>query len=269
MLADRFAAARAGASRSPSSWSSLVWCIVAGRAAAVDPGDARPALDRPRRPGCWLCSRRFRWRSGLPFPLGPGARRPGGLAALGLGAERRLLCGRDATRQPDCARGRLQPGSALRRVLYGVALVTFPAARKSPRGRHIRHDHAPRSDLRRRRAVPGAARRAPRRGLDARRLRDRRCSAPGRPVSLTDAQFDAIQKRKPAAMKRIEAYLKDASRRRRSGGDGGVRGGAARVFPLHLLRAPRDARRCLRGRRRSPGGWAMAPRCRTISARPT
>jgi protein-L-isoaspartate(D-aspartate) O-methyltransferase len=33
--------------------------------------------------------------------------------------------------------------------------------------------------------------------------------ASGRPVSLTDAQFDAIQKRKPAAMKRIETYLKD------------------------------------------------------------
>jgi protein-L-isoaspartate(D-aspartate) O-methyltransferase len=33
--------------------------------------------------------------------------------------------------------------------------------------------------------------------------------ASGRPVSLTDAQFDAIQKRKPAAMKRIEAYLKE------------------------------------------------------------
>ena len=31
----------------------------------------------------------------------------------------------------------------------------------------------------------------------------------GRPVNLTDAQFDAIQKRKPTAMKRIEAYLKD------------------------------------------------------------
>lgn len=31
----------------------------------------------------------------------------------------------------------------------------------------------------------------------------------GRPVSLTDAQFDAIQKRKPAAMKHIEAYLKE------------------------------------------------------------
>jgi protein-L-isoaspartate(D-aspartate) O-methyltransferase len=33
--------------------------------------------------------------------------------------------------------------------------------------------------------------------------------ASGRPVSLTDAQFDAIQHRKPAALKRIEAYLKE------------------------------------------------------------
>ena len=32
--------------------------------------------------------------------------------------------------------------------------------------------------------------------------------ASGRPVSLTDTQFDAIQHRKPAAMQRIEAYLK-------------------------------------------------------------
>jgi protein-L-isoaspartate(D-aspartate) O-methyltransferase len=31
----------------------------------------------------------------------------------------------------------------------------------------------------------------------------------GRPVSLTDAQFDAIQKRKPAALRHIEAYLKE------------------------------------------------------------
>ena len=31
----------------------------------------------------------------------------------------------------------------------------------------------------------------------------------GRPVSLTDAQFDAIQKRKPAVLKHIEAYLKE------------------------------------------------------------
>ncbi len=33
--------------------------------------------------------------------------------------------------------------------------------------------------------------------------------ASGRPVSLTDAQFDAIQKRKPAALTQIEAYLKE------------------------------------------------------------
>jgi protein-L-isoaspartate(D-aspartate) O-methyltransferase len=32
--------------------------------------------------------------------------------------------------------------------------------------------------------------------------------ASGRPVSLTDPQFDAIQKRKPAAMRLIESYLK-------------------------------------------------------------
>jgi protein-L-isoaspartate(D-aspartate) O-methyltransferase len=31
----------------------------------------------------------------------------------------------------------------------------------------------------------------------------------GRPVSLTDAQFDAIQARKPAALRRIEQYLRD------------------------------------------------------------
>jgi len=33
--------------------------------------------------------------------------------------------------------------------------------------------------------------------------------ASGRPVSLTDAQFDAIEKRKPAYLKRIEGYLKE------------------------------------------------------------
>ena len=31
----------------------------------------------------------------------------------------------------------------------------------------------------------------------------------GRPVTLTDTQFDAIQKRRPAALKRIESYLKE------------------------------------------------------------
>lgn len=34
-------------------------------------------------------------------------------------------------------------------------------------------------------------------------------NASGRPVSLTDAQFEAIQKRKPGVLKHIEAYLKE------------------------------------------------------------
>jgi protein-L-isoaspartate(D-aspartate) O-methyltransferase len=34
-------------------------------------------------------------------------------------------------------------------------------------------------------------------------------AASGRPVTLTDAAFDAIQKRRPYALKRIEAYLKE------------------------------------------------------------
>ena len=42
---------------------------------------------------------------GLPFPLGPGARRRWWGAALGLGAERRLLRGGDAAGQPGRTRG--------------------------------------------------------------------------------------------------------------------------------------------------------------------
>ena len=38
---------------------------------------------------------------------------------------------------------------------------------------------------------------------------ERAMAASGRPVSLTDAQFDAIQARKPAAMALIEGYLKE------------------------------------------------------------
>ena len=34
-------------------------------------------------------------------------------------------------------------------------------------------------------------------------------TASGRPVSLTETQFDAIQKRKPPVLRHIEAYLKE------------------------------------------------------------
>jgi protein-L-isoaspartate(D-aspartate) O-methyltransferase len=54
--------------------------------------------------------------------------------------------------------------------------------------------------------LPRVARAAP---VWTRAAYEQAMQASGRPVSVTDAQFDAIQKRKPAAMKRIEAYLKD------------------------------------------------------------
>jgi protein-L-isoaspartate(D-aspartate) O-methyltransferase len=54
--------------------------------------------------------------------------------------------------------------------------------------------------------VPSAVRSAP---VWTKAAFERAMHESGRPVSLTDAQFDAIQKRKPIAMQRIEAYLKD------------------------------------------------------------
>jgi protein-L-isoaspartate(D-aspartate) O-methyltransferase len=57
-------------------------------------------------------------------------------------------------------------------------------------------------------ALPGAARAAPS-GAWTRAAYESAMQASGRPVSLTDAQFQAIQSRKPAALKHIEAYLKE------------------------------------------------------------
>jgi protein-L-isoaspartate(D-aspartate) O-methyltransferase len=57
-------------------------------------------------------------------------------------------------------------------------------------------------------ALPRFARAAPG-GAWTREAYETAMHASGRPVSLTDAQFAAIQARKPAAMKRIEAYLKE------------------------------------------------------------
>jgi protein-L-isoaspartate(D-aspartate) O-methyltransferase len=57
-------------------------------------------------------------------------------------------------------------------------------------------------------ALPRAARAAPP-GAWTREAYETAMQASGRPVSLTDAQFQAIQARKPAALKHIEAYLKE------------------------------------------------------------
>ena len=90
----------------------------------------------------------------------------------------------------------------------------------------------------------------------------------GRPVSLTEAQFDAIQQRKPAAMKRIEAYLKDHL------------GNADPAVLAAFQAVPREYfhyeyRTIVRHRAtpmkttRSPGDWATGRRCPTISDRHT
>jgi protein-L-isoaspartate(D-aspartate) O-methyltransferase len=57
-------------------------------------------------------------------------------------------------------------------------------------------------------ALPRAARAATG-GAWTREAYETAMAASGRPVSLTDAQFQAIQARKPAAMRHIEAYLKE------------------------------------------------------------
>ena len=93
--------------------------------------------------------------------------------------------------------------------------------------------------------------------------------ASGRPVSLTEAQFDAIQKRKPAAMKHIEAYLKE----RLGAADPAVMA-AFEAVPREYFHYIYSEHRATPGDAyedgpRSPGAWATAPRCRTISARPT
>jgi protein-L-isoaspartate(D-aspartate) O-methyltransferase len=61
-------------------------------------------------------------------------------------------------------------------------------------------------------SAAGALALAPRLGAAAawtRSAYETAMNASGRPVNLTDAQFEAIQKRKPAALKHIEGYLKE------------------------------------------------------------
>ncbi len=57
-------------------------------------------------------------------------------------------------------------------------------------------------------ALPRGARAMPP-GAWTREAYETAMQASGRPVSLTDAQFQAIQARKPAALRHIEAYLKE------------------------------------------------------------
>ncbi len=90
----------------------------------------------------------------------------------------------------------------------------------------------------------------------------------GRPVDLTQAQFDAIQARKPAAIARIEAYLKE---RLGSADPAVIR--AFEAVPREYYHYNYAEHRALSGEAyettRSPGRSATARPCRTIWARPT
>ena len=88
-------------------------------------------------------------------------------------------------------------------ILYGIAVVTFPAMRKRSAWHEITRT------ITRRGVISAAASvMVTKSGVAAavwtKAAYERAMRKWGRPVSLTDAQFDAIQNRKPAAMKRIE-----------------------------------------------------------------
>ena len=90
----------------------------------------------------------------------------------------------------------------------------------------------------------------------------------GRAIDITDAQFAAIQARKPAALKRIETYLTQHL----GSADPAVMKAFEQVpreyfhyfYPSTAPRAAAPMRTS-----RSLGRSATAPRCPTISARPT
>ncbi len=76
----------------------------------------------------------------------------------------------------------------------------------------------------------------------------------GRPVSLTDAQFNAIQARKPAAMRRIEQYLKE----RLGAADPAVMA-AFQELPREYFHYQYDVKRALPGEayEENPKPWAL------------
>ena len=150
---------------------------------------------------------------GLPFPLGLNRAGTGGFLpwAWGLNGAFSVVATPLANliaRESGFSRVLLCAA-----ILYGIALVTFPAMRKT-----FGLARYP-STITRRGVIsaaafgldpacdrPGVARAGP---VWTKAAYEQAMRESGRPVSLTDAQFDAIQKRKPAAMKLIEAYLKD------------------------------------------------------------
>ncbi len=145
---------------------------------------------------------------GLPFPLGLARTGSGGLLpwAWGLNGAFSVVATPLANliaREAGFSRVLLSAA-----VLYVIALLTFPAARKSRAWQKFSVRITRRGVI----SAAGALCLAhPTRAASpwTRTAYMTAMNASGRPVSLTDAQFDAIQKRKPAVVKHIEAYLKE------------------------------------------------------------
>ena len=94
--------------------------------------------------------------------------------------------------------------------------------------------------------------------------------ASGRETTITEANFNAIQARKPAALRRIESYLKA---RFNGEADPAVMR-AFEALPREYFHWNYEGRSNQAGvtptrTTRSPGASATARRCRTIWARPT
>ena len=215
MTAPRFAAdPRRGIALACGSWC---WsgAAMADRVAAAA---ARIAgLAWPVRPRCSsLLIAPVSLALGLPFPLGLERAGNGGFLpwAWGLNGAFSVVATPLANLiAREAGFSRVLLGAA---VLYVIAYIAFPLIEKEL------EVAASTGALTRRGLISAAAalsvvRPGLRRGAAwTREAYEQAMQRSGRPVSLTDAQFDAIQSRKPAAMKRIESYLQEPSGLRRS-----------------------------------------------------
>ncbi len=109
-------------------------------AAAGDAGDAGLAVAAARRPGGGGAGAGV-GGAGHAVPARAGPHRVGADAALRLGGERRVQCGRHATCQPDCHTGRAALGFLAAALLYGVCLVVHPHSGIERRGSQLPSPH--------------------------------------------------------------------------------------------------------------------------------
>ena len=180
-------------------------------APALPAGDARPALAaRAGSCSCFVVAP-VSVALGLPFPLG--LARAGASSGALLPWAWALNGAFSVVATPLANLIAVQSGFdrllVLAAVLYVIVLRRLPSFQKVDRSGSLH----PRTDTRGpswppRSPAPFAAR-ARRARPWTREAYEEAMRTSGRPIDITDAQFQAIQARKPAAMRRIESYLKE------------------------------------------------------------